>query len=204
VELSSFTASYVNEFVTICWQTASETDVNGFNIYRNTEDVFGEADKINIDLIDGHGTTTNMNNYSFTDETADPYYTTYYYWLEVVNLGGTSDVYGSIIYEPGDIDNNGEINFVSTQFDNCYPNPATLGNTIHFGFRVGGIELTNRHVELKVYSVLGELVKEIVNEERLVDDYTEQWTPKNLPNGVYFYQLKTDNFNEVKKMVLVK
>ena len=205
VELSSFTASYVNEFVTIFWQTASETDVIGFNIYRSEEDDFSTAsDPINECLIEGQGTTTIMNDYYFTDETADPYYTTYYYWLEVINLGGSRDVYGSIIYEPGDIDNNGEINFVSTQFDNCYPNPAILGNTIHFGFRVGGIELTNRHIELKVYNVLGKLVKEIVNEDRLVDDYTEQWTPKNLPNGVYFYQLRTDNYNEVKKMLLVK
>jgi len=204
VELSSFTASYVNEFVTINWQTASETDVNGFNIYRNTEDVFGEASKINIDLIDGHGTTTNMNDYWFTDATADPYYTTYYYWLEAVNLGGTSDVYGSIIYEPRDIDNNGELNIIQSHLSSSYPNPARIGSEIRFNFRVGGMESESRYVELNVYNVVGELVAEIVNGEKMVDDYTEIWKPNNLSNGVYFYQLKTDNYNEVKKMVLVK
>ena len=205
VELSAFTATYVNEFVTISWQTASETDVIGFNIYRSEEDDFSTTgSSINSDIIPGNGTTSETNEYHFTDETADPYYTAYYYWLEVVNLGGGTDLYGSIKYEPGDIDNNGEINIVYTHFDNCYPNPATSGNTIQFGFRLGGLELTNRHVELKVYNVLGELVEEIVNEDRLVDDYTEQWTPKNLPSGIYFYQLKTENYNETKKMLLLR
>ncbi len=97
---------------------------------------------------------------------------------------------------------NSELNIITSNLNPCYPNPATSGNTIHFGFRVGGIELTNRHVELKVYNVLGELVEEIVNEDKLVKDYTEQWTPKDLPNGVYLYQLKIDNFNEVKKLVI--
>ena len=55
-----------------------------------------------------------------------------------------------------------------------------------------------------MYNVLGELVAEIVNENRLVNEYTETWAPKNLHPGVYLYQLKTDNFNEVKKMVIVQ
>jgi len=88
--------------------TASETDVNGFNIYRNTEDSFIEADKINVDLIAGSGTTTETTEYSFTDETADPYYTTYYYWLQVINFGGTSDEFGPYNYIPIDVNQDGD------------------------------------------------------------------------------------------------
>ena len=69
---------------------------------------------------------------------------------------------------------------------------------------MGGLEGTARHIELKVYNVLGELVAEVVNGERLVNNYTEAWRPENLSNGVYFYQLKTENYNEVKKMMLIK
>ncbi|MCD6357327.1 MAG: hypothetical protein J7L75_01990, partial [Thermoproteales archaeon] len=152
VELSTFNAIYntVSGFVTLCWATASETDVNGFNIYRNTENVYNDADKINIDLIEGSGTTTETTEYSFTDETADPYYTTYYYWLEVINFGGTSDVHGSFKYIPIDVNNNGELDIITSILSPCYPNPARIGNEIKFNFRVGGLEGTARYVELKV------------------------------------------------------
>jgi len=76
----------MNEFVTISWQTASETDVIGYNIFRSEEDNFSTVQKVNASIIPGHGTTTTPQSYEFTDLTADPYYTIYYYWLEVVEL----------------------------------------------------------------------------------------------------------------------
>jgi len=100
VELSSFTAVYMNEFVTVSWQTATETDVIGYNIFRSEEDDFSTVQKVNNDIIPGYGTTTTPHTYKFTDLSADPYYTTYYYWLEVVNFGGTNDFYGSIEFTP--------------------------------------------------------------------------------------------------------
>jgi len=204
VELSTFNAIYntVSGFVSLCWATASETDVNGFNIYRNTEDSFGEADKINVDLIAGSGTTTETTEYSFTDETANPYYTTYYYWLQVINFGGTNDEFGPYKYIPIDVNHDGELGIITSTLCPCYPNPARIGNEIKFNFRVGGLEGTARNVELKVYNILGKLVADVVNGERLVNDYTEIWRPENLSNGVYFYQLKTDNYSEVKKMLI--
>jgi len=204
VELSSFTAAYntVSGFVSLYWATASETDVNGFNIYRNTEDSFIYADKINVDLIAGSGTTTETTEYSFTDETADPYYTTYYYWLQVINFGGTPDKFGPFKYIPIDVNHDGELGIITSTLSPCYPNPARIGSEIKFNFRVGGLEGTARNVELKVYNILGKLVAEVVNGERLVNDYTETWNPENLSNGVYFYQLKTDNYSEVKKMMI--
>ena len=207
VELSAFTAVYTNEsgygYVSINWTTASETDVIGFNIYRNIGETYGPSDKINNEPIAGHGTTTLMHTYSFKDEEADVY-TSYYYWLEVVNLGGISDIHGPIKYKSIDIDGNGELNIITGNFNPCFPNPVQLGDEISFKFMVGGLEGNTKYVELKVYNVLGELVREIVNEEKMVDKYTETWVPRNLPPGVYLYQLKTENFNEVKKLVIIR
>ncbi|MEA3475245.1 MAG: T9SS type A sorting domain-containing protein [Candidatus Cloacimonadota bacterium] len=208
VELSSFTAEYtINQaeqgYVSVNWKTASETDVIGFNIYRNIGETYGPSNKINSDIIKGNGTTTLMHTYSFKDEEAD-IYTSYYYWLEVVNLGGTNDIHGPIKYKSIDIDGNGELNIISGNLNPCFPNPVQLGNEINFKFMVGGLEGNTKYVELKVYNVLGELVAEIVNEDRMVNEYTETWAPRNLSAGVYFYQLKTENFNEVKKLVIVR
>jgi len=209
VELSSFTAVYtINEadmeYVLINWKTASETDVQGFYIYRSENDDINTAgNPINYELIDGHGNSSITQSYTFEDITANVL-NNYYYWLEVVNLGGMNDIHGPIEYKSIDIDGNGELNIITGNLNPCFPNPVQLGDEIRFKFMVGGLEGNTKYVELKVYNVLGELVREIVNEEKMIDEYTETWVPRNLSPGVYLYQLKTDNFNEVKKLVIVR
>ncbi len=203
VELSSFTALFANEFVTIQWATASETDVIGFNIYRAHEDNYEDADKVNFELIPGHGTTTQPQDYSFTDETADAYFTTYYYWLEAVNYGGTTDIYGSIQYDPVDVDGDGQLNTIVHSFmDDVFPNPVQVGENITFNFMIGGLEGTMRPVSLNIYDIKGKLVQEVINEDMMVNDYTETWRVNDIANGVYFYQLKTKNYQETKKLLI--
>ncbi len=209
VELSSFTAEYtINQagqgYVSVNWATASETDVIGFNIYRSLEDNLAEAEQVNFSLISGHGTTTQPNEYSFTDESADAIYTTYYYWLESVNYGGTTDIYGSIQYDPVDVDGDGLLNTVIHSFLNdVFPNPVQVGENITFKFMIGGLEGTMRSVSLNIYNIKGELVKEVINEDMMVDDdYTETWRVNDMANGVYFYQLKTENYQETKKLLI--
>ncbi|TSA25498.1 T9SS C-terminal target domain-containing protein [bacterium] len=203
VELSSFTAVYSNDFVTVQWATASETDVIGFNIYRALEESFEDAEKVNVSLIPGHETTNQPNEYSFIDETADAYFTTYYYWLEAVNYGGTSNIYGSIQYDPADVDGDGQLNtVVRSILDNCFPNPVQVGENITFNFMIGGLEGTMPQVSLNIYNIKGELVKKVINEKMVVNGYTKTWCVDNIANGVYFYQLKTENYQETKKLLI--
>ena len=202
VELSSFTAVYMNEFVTVSWQTASETDVIGYNIFRSEEDDFSTVHKVNNDIIQGHGTTTTPHSYEFTDLSADPYYTTYYYWLEVVNFGGTNNIYGSIEFEPVDVDQNGELNIITSNLLPSFPNPARIGQSVTFKFCLGGMEGTVRPVELNIYNVLGQRVAEVVNDDRVVNNYSAEWNTENFGRGIYFYQLKTEDFQETKKLMI--
>jgi len=57
--------------------------------------IFSTALKINVSLIPGHGTTTVPHDYYYEDEgiSPNPIYE-YYYWLESIDYGGTSDIYG--------------------------------------------------------------------------------------------------------------
>jgi len=62
VELSLFTAQYLNNVPTLYWVTQSEIDNIGWNVYCNTENDFTTANKIS-DLIEGHGTTSEPHSY---------------------------------------------------------------------------------------------------------------------------------------------
>ncbi len=197
VELSAFTATYnfENGCTSINWTTASETDVIGFNLYRSNCDDYVTGIKINSDIIDGHGTTTEINHYEFIDIDHLSYGTTYYYWLQSVELDGISNVYSSISLTPEE----GSGGFIDDFEDNIltnYPNPFKGSTTIEYGIKC---RLKAELVEIRIYNVAGQLVDTI--EARYG---TAVWNVDNLPTGVYFYQLKTESYNEVKKMMLIK
>ena len=90
VELSQFSAKYVNSEVVIAWTTESELDNAGFNIYRSTSRT-KKFQRINPKLIQGAGTTGQRTQYQFIDKTAKPV-VAYYYRLEDIDLSGTRGV----------------------------------------------------------------------------------------------------------------
>lgn len=70
VEMSSFTAKLTSDGVLLEWRTESETNNAGFNLYRRKEGN-GELVKVNDKLIEGAGTTTTPQKYSYLDEKAE-------------------------------------------------------------------------------------------------------------------------------------
>ncbi len=79
-----------------------------------------------------------------------------------------------------------------------YPNPFNPSTKISFSIA----KTTN--VKLEVFDMLGKLVKSLVNEEKAPGFYSIEFNAKNIPSGVYVYTIKTNEFSETKRMVLVK
>ena len=197
VELSVFTATYneVNGYATIEWTTASENDVIGFNMYRSTEDEFDTSKKINAEIIVGHGTTTEMNTYEFIDLDQLNFGTTYYYWLESVEFGGTSVVYSAISLIPSEGTGGFVEDFEDSSLSN-YPNPVNGSTTISYS--VKGM-LTATPVEINIYNMLGQLVDTVDGRNG-----TATWDSDNHSTGIYFYKLNTDSYTEIRKMMVTK
>jgi flagellar hook assembly protein FlgD len=80
-----------------------------------------------------------------------------------------------------------------------YPNPFNPSTVIEFSLPedVG-------NVKLSIYNVLGEVVAELVNTALVAGKYSYEWNAQNVATGVYIYELRTDKFVSVKKMVLMK
>jgi len=187
---------YDQEYVTINWATASETDVLGFYVWRSETDDFSTAGPkpVNRELIPGQGTISETHYYSFEDISADVY-TTYYYWLEVADMGGTSSYHGSVSFIPEE-DNPNSPEVLFTKLGNSYPNPVTNIATIEYQIK-GSID--EQDATIRIYNILGELVKTVQG-----DDREAEVNVSDMSTGIYFYQLKTDNFNEVKKMMVIR
>ncbi|MBE0570638.1 MAG: T9SS type A sorting domain-containing protein, partial [Ignavibacteriaceae bacterium] len=60
------------------------------------------------------------------------------------------------------------------------------------------------NVKLSIYNALGEKVAELVNTALTAGKYQYQWNASSVATGMYIYELRTDNFVSVKKMVLLK
>ncbi len=79
-----------------------------------------------------------------------------------------------------------------------YPNPFNPSTTIKFSLP----EAAN--VTLRIYNTLGQRVDEIVNTNLEAGWYNYQWEAGNTATGIYIYELRTDKFISVKKMILMK
>ena len=55
-----------------------------------------------------------------------------------------------------------------------------------------------------MFDLLGREVEVIVNEFLKSGSYSVQFGRDNLPSGVYYYELRAENFSETKRMLLVK
>ena len=90
-----------------------------------------------------------------------------------------------------------------------YPNPFNPSTTIRYSVKTQNLvetqNLASQQIELSIYNLLGQKVATLVNTKQPAGDYKVEWDASNIPSGVYFYKLETDNgFSQTKKLMLIK
>jgi hypothetical protein len=80
-----------------------------------------------------------------------------------------------------------------------YPNPFNPSTKIEFS-----ITEDAGNVTLIIYNALGQKVAELVNSKLDAGRYSYVWNANDTATGLYFYELRTDKFVSVKKMILMK
>jgi photosystem II stability/assembly factor-like uncharacterized protein len=86
-----------------------------------------------------------------------------------------------------------------------YPNPFNPSTKIKYSIPASlNPSKGGTFVTLRIYDLLGREIETLVNEEKQAGTYEVTWSATELPSGVYFYQIKTGNFIETKKMVLIR
>jgi len=184
VELSLFVLSYINGKVELNWKTLTETNNLGFYILRKNN----QGDWQNIGFTEGYGTTTEIQNYTFTDEFVTN--GKYQYRLKQIDFNGTykySEIVEVIIAPPA--------NF---RLQQNYPNPFNPSTTIKYQIP----ELS--FVTITVYDVLGNEIATLVNEEKPAGSYEVEFNGSDLTSGIYFYTLIAWNYSNTKKLVILK
>ncbi|PIT89506.1 peptidase S8, partial [Candidatus Kuenenbacteria bacterium CG10_big_fil_rev_8_21_14_0_10_36_11] len=79
-----------------------------------------------------------------------------------------------------------------------YPNPFNPTTTISYSLP------TASHVTLTVYNLTGQEVATLVDGQKSAGQYEVVFDASILPSGIYFYNLQTDEFNQIRHMQLVR
>ncbi len=116
--------------------------------------------------------------------------------IEILRNDATS-VFGSKTQIPSE--------FTLTQ---NYPNPFNPSTTIEYGLPKAA------SIKIVIYDLLGETVKELVNDYKQAGSYKVNWNSdnkdgNNVSSGIYFYELRVRGINGkelsfIKKMVVLK
>ena len=188
VELVSFAAELNNNNVLLIWVTTSEINNLGFLVERRDTKDERNGDWNNIGYINGKGTTTERQSYSYVDQNLSA--GKYQYRLKQIDYDGTFEYSNTIEVE---------IN-TPTKFslEQNYPNPFNPITKIKYSIKEAGL------VQLRVYDILGKEIAILVNENKESGNYSIDFNATELPSGVYIYQLTTPGFTQVCKMILTK
>jgi len=195
VELTAFAAISANGVVSLEWATQTETENLGFHVYRSiVED--DDYSKISTDLIQGAGSSDQAHSYSYTDEEVKTG-NTYYYKLADVDFNGSVTFHGpiSVTVEA--------VTPTKYMLEQSYPNPFNPETAINFSIKEAG------KVSLKIYNLQGQLIRSLIDEEKLAGSYSIIWKGTNdqgvrVSSGTYLYTLKVNGFEATKKLVFMK
>jgi hypothetical protein len=145
-------------------------------------------------------TTTSVSEYPVQPGVLN--YSTMYYWnVAAISTGGQGSFSNvcsfSTMSQVGVNQISSEIPAEYKLFDN-YPNPFNPNTIIRFQIK------DSRLVTLKVFDILGREVEMLVNEKQTPGTYEVNFNASNLPSGIYFYTLRSGDFTDTKKMLLIK
>jgi hypothetical protein len=178
VSLLSFYGECLHPFVSLKWETASETNNDYYTIERSVDATEFEI----IDTIKGAGNSNTTLYYQFTDNLSSInslFSIPVYYRLKQIDFNGQSE-YSKIIAITCPNENLGDIN--------VYPNPTTNELTIE-------ISGSNETVNCEFINSLGI----VVHRESITQVATINIA--QLPPGLYIIKVENGNLIEFKKIV---
>jgi hypothetical protein len=126
-----------------------------------------------------------------------------YYWRAEKVISASQIQPSPVIGGVGRPDEPDILPIMPTRLEQSFPNPAGQKATISYQTAKPG------RVSLVVYNMLGQKVKLLVDQPQPAGSYSVQWDGRNqqgqsVSSGIYFYELKTEETQITKKLVLAR
>ena len=79
-----------------------------------------------------------------------------------------------------------------------FPNPFNPSTRIEFTMPI------TEYVLIEVYNIIGQKVRTLIDQKMQAGNHAVEFNAPNLASGIYFYQIQAGQFQDVKKMILIK
>ena len=184
---------FAQEYIHLEWTPPNDTvyTLIDYKMYRDTQ----TGTMIYLDNVDGLDSF--YYDYGITEGIT-------YYWkvtavyTDSLESGPSNEVSTTIITIIGE--DNSDIVDKFRLIQN-YPNPFNPVTTINYQVA------ENTSVTIVVYDVLGKKIRDLVNDYKVIGSYQIKWNGKDnddnqISSGIYFYQMTTIHFRDIKKLIL--
>jgi len=189
VELVSFSASQENNMVILSWETDSEVENFGFEIERAYS---GSDAWKRLGFVEGNGSVTRTSNYTFSDKSLSKQ-SNVKYRLKQIDYDGSYEYSAavSIVYNENLLPERDKL------YSN-YPNPFNPLTSIRYEITRG------TYVRLTIYDTTGKEVAELVNKRHGPGSYEVSFDGGQLTSGVYIGKIRSNEYSQIIKILLVK
>ncbi len=193
VNLVAFSGQVVGSKVMLSWMSATETNNKGYAVERSFGSNWAE-----IGFVKGHGTTSERNSYSYSDDfTNDNYNGTVKYRLKQQDYDGSYSYSRTVMLD---------LNIKSRGFylAQNFPNPFNPATTIRFNVP------EESRVKLSIINSLGQVVEQLANGETARGTYEKVWDASKFSSGIYYVSMKAvsevsnQTYFKVLKMLFLK
>lgn len=190
VELTSFSARYIDRSVRLNWNTATELNNYGFSIERSQDNETWEE----VGFVEGYGTSLSPKSYTHTDMLTDDLAKVpqLAYRLRQIDRDGTTDYSNIVFVKTGTLP-------AGVEMYAAYPNPFNPSTTLSFTIQDPAT------VNLKVYNTFGQEVATLLSSSAMdAGLHTVSFNGEQLPSGVYMAVLEANGTLQQQKFVLNK
>lgn len=182
-----------NDYISVTWVDTRNGKKEIYSqIYDNLMTPVGGNSKVSVDALEFMQTpvTTAYNGRAW------------YCWVDP-RADGMNVYANNMIYLATDIDDQKQNRPNGFELTQNYPNPFNPTTEIAFSLP------EKSYVTICVYNMLGQHVKTLVEGNLSAGVHSITWDATNqfdsrVASGIYFYKMETENFVEMKKMILLK
>lgn len=196
----NFSASFTSEHPIISWTSNTEDDLQSYTIAKMIVGLTGWENVATV----SSSTTQWIDNTVEHPGKFDPVYTiNYKIRSNDINNNSSSfsneqSVTGYTNYLWKSSNTVEDESILDYKLYANYPNP--FNPTTRIDFQIP----KNDFINLSVYNTLGQQVAILVNNTLAKGKYSVEFNASNLPSGTYIYKIQSDDYNVVKKMLLIK
>ncbi|MBN2279190.1 MAG: T9SS type A sorting domain-containing protein [Candidatus Marinimicrobia bacterium] len=203
VELHGFKATILQNAVEVTWQTESEIDNLGFEVYRSYDEnstfELISSFETNDELL-GLGNSSTGKTYHYLDTQVLPKGLVWYKIADVTS-SGLKKYHGPIQVEFAE--NKQALVPSKIELLPNYPNPFNPGTTINYRLFEKGL------VNISVYDIQGKLVSTLLSKEQEMGQYSIEWTAmddsgNDLPSGIYIVHLSQNITTKTRRILLMR